>query len=217
MPIQDPSVITRRRTTLGHFVDAANLLTLSGLASSIAAITFALNAEYAAAGISLVLAIGFDNIDGPVAKRTHGRTDDDRAFGANLDTVADMVTAGVALGVVLLSYGGFGVAYYPGALVLGVAVAMRLSYFSVHGLDEASPTYTGLPADLAVLAFAATMLLDGPMPLGAFRALLYGVAVVLAALMVSPLRVRKLTGRWYYALTTVAVALATAHAARILL
>ena len=205
-----------RRAILGHLVDAANLLTLAGLASSLAAIAFALNAEYEAAAIGLVLAFVFDVVDGPVAKRLHGRSADDRAFGANLDSLADMAAAGVALGVVLLAYGEFGAAYVPGAVALGAAAAMRLSYFNVHGLDEASARYTGLPTDLAIIAFVAVMLLDAPLPRDAFQLLLYGAALALAALMVSPLPIPKLTGRWYYALTALALLMAAAHAAQLL-
>lgn len=208
-------MITARKSILGHFVDAANLLTLAGLASSIAAIAFALNAQYAAAGIGLVMAFVFDVIDGPVAHRAHGRTDDDRAFGANLDSLADMVAAGVSLGVVLLSYGRLDAAYVPGALALSIAAAMRLSYFNVHGLDATSASYTGLPTDLAIIAFASVMLLDGPVPRESFPGLLYGTAIVLAALMVSPLQIPKLTGRWYYALTALALIVAAAHATRL--
>jgi hypothetical protein len=40
--------------------------------------------------------------------------------------------------------------------------------------------------------------------------------VVLAGLMVSPLRIPKLTGRWYVVLLVAALALATAHAARLI-
>ena len=215
MSVQNPPPTAGRRAILGHLPDAANLLTLTGLASSIVAITFALNAEYEAAAIGLLLAFFFDVIDGPVAKRLHGRTAYDGAFGANLDSLADMVAAGVALGVLLLSYGEFGIAYVPGALALTVAASMRLSYFNVHGLDETSDRYTGLPTDLTLIAFAAVMLLDEPLTREVFRPLLYGAAVVLAALMVSPLPIPKLTGRWYYALIALAVLIAAAHAARL--
>ncbi len=215
MSAQNPPPTAGRRAILGHLPDAANLLTLAGLASSIVAIAFALNAEYEAAAISLVLAFCFDVIDGPVAKRLRGRAADDGAFGANLDSLADMVAAGVALGVVLLSYGEFGAAYVPGAIALTAAAAMRLSYFNVHGLDEASASYTGLPTDLAIIAFVAVMLLDEPLPRDVFQPLLYGAAVALAALMVSPLRIPKLTGRWYYALIALAFLMAAAHASRL--
>lgn len=171
---------------------------------------------HAGAAISLVGAFLFDLVDGPVAKRTPGRTAEQGAFGANLDSLADMVSAGTALGVVILSYGHFGLAYVPVAMLLAAATAMRLSYFNVHGLDAASNTYTGLPTDLAIISFVALMLLDGPLGPNAFRVALSAGGVGLAVLMVSPLRIPKLTGRWYVALIILALALAAAHAARLI-
>ena len=94
--VGSPLAMTRR-TNLGHLRDAANLLTLAGVASTTLAITFALNGEFSGAAIALVLAFFFDVVDGRVAKRLHGRTADDRAFGANLDSLADIASAGVAL------------------------------------------------------------------------------------------------------------------------
>ena len=104
----------------------------------------------------------------------------------------------------------------PVAVLLAAATALRLSYFNVHGLDEASGTYTGLPTDLAVISFVTLMLLDGPLGPAAFRVLLSAAGVVLAVLMVSPLRIPKLMGRWYVALMVFAVGLAAAHAARLI-
>jgi phosphatidylserine synthase len=173
---------TARRSIIGHLFDAANLLTLAGLLSSTLAITFAVRGNFGAAAIGLVLAFFFDGIDGPVAKRLSGRTADDRAFGANLDSLVDMAGAGVALAVVLLAYGGFGAAYMPGAFALVGAAALRLSYFNIHGLEKGGSCYVGLPTDHAILAFAAVMLLDGPLGRGPFQVLLYCSAMVLAAL-----------------------------------
>jgi len=179
------------------------------------AITLAVRGVPAGAAISLAGAFVLDVVDGPVAKRTPGRTSEQGAFGANLDSLADMGSAGAALGVVILSYDHFRVAYMPVAVLLAVATAMRLSYFNVHGLDAASGTYTGLPTDLAIITVVASMLLDGPLGPGAFRVVLSAVGVALAALMVSPLRIPKLTGRCYVALIILALALATAHGARL--
>lgn len=183
--------------------------------SSIAAITFAVRGEFAAAGIGLVLAFFFDGIDGPVAKRIVGRTADDRALGANLDSLVDMAGAGVALAAVLMAYGGFGLAYVPGAFALATAAALRLSYFNVHGLDEGTSRYVGLPTDQAIIAFAAIMLLDGPLSREPFEMVLYAGAVLLAALMVSPLRMPKLTGKGFAIFNGAAFAIAALHALRL--
>jgi len=134
------------------------------------------------------------------------------AFGANLDSLADMASAGAALGVVIMSYGHFRAAYVPVAVQFAAATAMRLSYFNVHGLDAASGRYTGLPTDLAIISFVALMLLDGPLGPAAFRIAFNASGVVLAVLMVSPARIPKLTGHWYIALIPRVLALAAAHA-----
>lgn len=171
--------------------------------------------EYPGAAISLIGAVIFDIVDGPVAKRTPGRTSAQGAFGANLDSLADMASAGAAIGVVILAYGHFRAGYVVVAVLLAAATAMRLSYFNVFGLDEDSGgAYTGLPTDLAVLAFVALMLLDVPLGAVAFRAVLAAGGAALAALMVSPCRIPKLTGRWSVANIIVALALAAVHAAR---
>ena len=207
---------TSRRPIVGHLIDAANLVTLAGLLSSILAITFAVRGEFAVAAIGLVLAFFFDGIDGPVSKRLSGRTAEDRAFGASLDSLVDMVGAGATLAVVLLAYGGFGAAYVPGAFALVGAVAFRLSYFDAHGLDERTGRYVGMPTDQAIVAFAALMLLETQLGQELFPVVLYAGAMVLVALMVSPLRFPKLTGRPFYAINGVAFGIAALHAVRLI-
>ncbi len=207
---------TSRRPIVGHLLDAANLVTLAGLLSSISAITFAVRGDFAIAAIGLVLAFFFDGIDGPVSKRLTGRTAEDRAFGASLDSLVDMVGAGATLAVVLLAFGGFSAAYVPGAFALVGAVAFRLSYFDAHGLDERTGRYVGMPTDQAIVAFAALMLLETQLGQELFPVVLYAGAMVLVALMVSPLRFPKLTGRPFYAINGVAFGIAALHAVRLI-
>ena len=208
----DAQLAPAPKPIIAYLIDAANLITLAGLLSSIAAITFAVRGEFHAAAIGLVLAFFFDGIDGPVSKRMASRADADRAFGANLDSLVDMVGAGVTLAVVLLAYGEFGAAYVPGALALGGAAALRLSYFNVHGLAPGTTRYVGLPTDQAIIAIAAVMLLDGALDRDLFQIVIYAASVGVAAVMVSPLRVPKLGGAAFWAFNGIALAIAGAHA-----
>lgn len=93
---------------------------------------------------------------------------------------------------------------------------MRLSYFNVHGLDETTTRYVGLPTDQAIVAFAAVMLLDGPLDRGLFQIVLYAGAMGIVALMVSSLRIPKLTGTSFYAFNALAFSIAAAHAVRLI-
>ena len=175
-----------------------------------------MNARFPEAGVCLVLAFLADVYDGPVAKRLKSRTDVDRAFGANLDSLIDIVGASVVPGIILLAYGNYEGWYVPGAFLLVAAAALRLSYFNVHGLGPAATHYTGLPTDLVLLAFSALMLLDVPLEREAFRVMLYGSTVVLVLLMVSPLKVKKLEGRWYVLLPILAGSIGLAQVVRLL-
>jgi phosphatidylserine synthase len=218
-PDQMPDAAETRiasKPIIAYLIDAANITTLAGLLSSLSAITFAVRGEFSAAGIGLILAFFFDGIDGPVAKRISGRTDDDRAFGANLDSLVDMVGAGVTLAVVLLAYGEFGLGWVPGALALAAAAALRLSYFNVFGLAPGTKSYVGLPTDQAIVAIAAIMLLDGPLEREPFQFVIYAAGIAVAALMVSPLRIPKVGGAFFYVFNGIAFAIAAGHAARLI-
>ncbi len=213
MPHAQPAPAPARPPILTSLRDAANLLTLAGVFSSLLAITFAFTGRLSAASVALVAAFIFDVVDGPVAKRLRGRNEDDRAIGANLDSLADVISAGVALSVVFLAYADFEAAFVPGAFLLVGAATLRLAYFNVHGLTETSTTYTGLPTDLAIISFVTVLLLDQPLTRSTFQIVLYGAVLVLAGLMVSSLRFPKFTGRPFYAVLGLALFLVAAHSA----
>ncbi len=177
---------------------------------------FAVNGRFELAGVCLMLAFLADVYDGWVARRLKGRTDIDKAFGANLDSLIDVIGAGVLPGAILISVGSFQGWYVPGAFLLVGAATMRLSFFNVHGFGAKQTHYTGLPTDQVILAFTVLMLLEEVLSLEAFRVALYAGAVVLSGLMVSPLKIRKLDGAWYYALPVIATLVGLGHAARLL-
>lgn len=175
-----------------------------------------MNGEFHAAAIGLVLAFFFDGIDGPISKRIPGRTDNDRAFGANIDSLVDMVGAGATLAVVLLAYGDFAIGYVPGAFAIAGAAALRLSYFNVYGLAPGTTRYVGLPTDQAIIVIAAVLLLEGQINGDVFSIVLYGAVIGVAGLMVSPLRIPKLVGVSFYAFNALAFAIAAGHAAQLI-
>jgi len=59
--------------------DAANLVTLAGLFCGVGSIYFAIRGTFPAAMIAMLWAVLFDWFDGPIARRTRGRTDEFRA------------------------------------------------------------------------------------------------------------------------------------------
>ena len=186
--------------------DLPNLVSLAGLVSAVLGVYFAIRGVFPAAMIGLVWAVVFDWLDGRVARKMKGRTEQQREFGAQLDSLIDVVSFGVAPAVVLLSVGGFGPWFLPGATVVLVAAVIRLAYFNLFGLVGDS-TYRGLALDnnviILVSLFAFRNLLDAPV----FAVVLYSGLMILAVLNVAPIRTRKLGGNWYYALVAYAIAI----------
>jgi len=83
--------------------------------------------------------------------------------------------------------------------MLVVAGAMRLAHFNVFGHDEKGG-YSGLPIDTNIIVVTALFPLRELLGHTAFPWVLYGAIVTLAILNVSPFRMPRLVGGWYYAI-----------------
>lgn len=186
-----------RPSVLSFLRDPANLLTLTGLVCGVLAISFSARGAFTAASTALLWALFCDWFDGPLARRNPHRTDHDRAFGAQLDSLADVVSSGVAPAVLLICIGNFEPWFFPGALMLVVAGAMRLAHFNVFGHDDKGG-YTGLPIDTNIIVVTALFPFRELLGHTVFPWALYGAIVTLAVLNVAPFRMPRLVGGWYY-------------------
>jgi phosphatidylserine synthase len=186
--------------------DLPNLCSLSGLLAALLGLYFAIRGVFPAAMIGLLWAVVFDWSDGLVARRMEGRTAERRAFGAQLDSLIDIVSFSVSPALLLLSAGDFAPWCIPGAFVVLASGVIRLSYFNVFGLIGDS-TYRGLPLDTNILVLALLFVFEPLVGHAHFVAALYVVLVLLAALNVAPIETPKLGGRWYYAVILYALVL----------
>jgi CDP-diacylglycerol--serine O-phosphatidyltransferase len=187
-------------TILSFAKDLPNICSLVGLLSAVLAIYFAIIGNFPAAMIGLIWAVFFDWGDGFIARRLKDRTEKQRSFGGQLDSLIDIVSFGICPAVVLLSYGDFSPWFIPGAFCIIASGTLRLSYFNIHGLTGES-TYQGLAFDNNGLMLTFLFIFDGLISTPVFTALLYIVILVLAALNVAPITTPKLGGAWYYVIT----------------
>src|SRR3569832_2762519 len=106
-----------------------SVLTLMGLCSGITAIKFASDAQWNAAVLAIIFAMVFDMLDGRAARFLGA----DTRFGAQLDSLADLVSFGVAPGVLiyLWSLSRMGTAGWSAALFFCSCFAFRLVWFFV--------------------------------------------------------------------------------------
>lgn len=196
-------------------LDRPNLISLLGLMSALAGIYFAIVGVFPAAMIGLIWAVVFDWLDGSVARRMPNRTGEQAQFGAQLDSLIDVVSFGVAPAVVLMSVGGFAPQFLPGAAVIVAASVIRLAYFNVFGLIDTS-TYRGLALDNNVIILVLLFTIESQLNGAVFGTVVYAVLVTLAALNIADIRTPKLGGVWLYALIAYALLMSAFYGWRLL-
>ena len=201
---------TRLPVILSFVVDRANIVTLLGLSSGLLSIYFSLVQNFPAAIIALLWAVLMDWFDGLVARRMQDRSESRRLFGAQMDSLVDLIVSATGPAILLLSVGEFNPWFLPGALVIVVAGVLRLAYYGVYGLDE-NGAHAGLTIDNTPLVVSAVFLLYTFIDHNVFEAILYATILVMAFLHVAPFRMAKLGGRWYYAVTCYVVIMTAIH------
>jgi CDP-diacylglycerol---serine O-phosphatidyltransferase len=118
------------RSEPSHVLKALpNMVTLAALASGMSAIMFAINGNFAIAVACLVTAMLLDACDGRVARYVGTSS----KFGAELDSLSDVVCFGAAPALLLHIWGldGKGVLGWIACITLTSATALRLARFNV--------------------------------------------------------------------------------------
>ncbi len=132
-----------------------NLFTTGGLFAGFYAIVAAMRGEFDNAAVAIFLAMVMDGIDGRVARLTNTQS----AFGAEYDSLADVVSFGLAPSLVAYNWGLMSLGK-PGWLVAffyAAATALRLARFN-SSLGQSNPAYfEGLPSPSAA-GFVAGMI-----------------------------------------------------------
>jgi len=184
--------------------DPANAVTAAGLVLSVNAISLALSGRVEL-GVAVALwALLADHLDGVVAQRLTIRAERAGEVGKNLDSLADLVSAGIFPGIALLVVGGNGALFVAVAALLAGASALRLSYFNVFG--SPGGRFIGVPTTYAVPLTAIIFLARPILPDQTFPYVLALGIGAIAILHVCPLRVPKTAGVMYIVVTLFCVA-----------
>ena len=131
-----------------------NLLTTAGLFFGFYAIVSSMKGHFESAAIAIFVAMVFDGLDGRVARMTNTQSE----FGAEYDSMADMVSFGIAPGLVAYNWAldDFGKFGWLAAFVFVASAALRLARFNTQvGVADkryfqglASPAAAGVIASL---------------------------------------------------------------------
>jgi len=172
-----------------------NLFTTAGLFAGFYAIILAMQGRYTAAAISIIVAMLLDGIDGRVARMTNTQSE----FGAQYDSIADMVSFGIAPALVMyqwslvhvtdlgLQWSKFG---WLAAFFYAAMAALRLARFNVQTDKVDKKYFMGLASpSAATLMISFIWMFDDMGKKGSDASLLipsFIITIVAGVLMVSP-------------------------------
>lgn len=179
------------------FYDYTVILTYMSLVSAVLGMVCAHKGLFGGAMLCLFLSGFCDAFDGKVARTKKNRTDDEKAFGIQLDSLCDVVSFGAApafacycmgmdtaLGVVILC------AYC-------VCAVIRLAFFNVQEAKRqqvesgSNKYYRGLPVTTSALIFPVFYLLRSLLPGKVFVVVLHILMAVTSFLFILDFRVKK--------------------------
>ena len=130
-----------------------NLFTTAALFAGFYAVLAAMQGRFEAASLAIFAAMVLDGLDGRVARLTNTQSD----FGAEYDSLSDMVAFGVAPALVAYEWalGGLGKIGWLAAFVYTAAAALRLARFNTQVGIADKRYFQGLPSPSGAAIIAA--------------------------------------------------------------
>jgi CDP-diacylglycerol--serine O-phosphatidyltransferase len=165
-----------------------NLLTTAAIFCGYYAVIAGMQGRFDNAAIAIFVAMIFDGLDGRVARLTNTQS----AFGVQYDSLSDMVSFGVAPGLVMFNWalvnvGKFG---WSAAFLYCACAALRLARFNTQVETADKRYFTGLASPAAAAVIAGTVWLGSDIHVGEglMPVLLTVLTAVTGLLMVTNLR-----------------------------
>jgi len=221
-PLRRRSGAPGRRFRRGAYL-LPSLFTMANMFCGYACIVHAMRGELSTAALFIGFAFVLDMLDGRIARMT-GTTSE---FGLQFDSLADVVSFGVAPAILSFRWGlePLGQIGWAAGFLFVAAAAVRLARFNIQSGSQDKRYFVGLPSPAAAVVPAATVF---AYPAGfqdyAVALPVLSMVIVPALLMVSTIRYRSFKAfdlqarRSYAVLFLLAVGLAVlASSPRILL
>ncbi|MFU8854099.1 CDP-alcohol phosphatidyltransferase family protein [Micromonospora sp. SL1-18] len=156
-----------------------NACTLSSLMLGLLAIFLAMRGDVQTAALCLIACVAFDGLDGALARRLGVAS----PFGAQMDSLADMCSFGLAAPVVVYASLAGSVRPAAAAVACGLVAAcaaIRLARFNVSPKD--GRFFSGVPTTMAAAVLALTVAIGVPV---SGRVMVGGVALLAFAMVSS--------------------------------
>lgn len=157
----------QKLTSLPFRKIAPNIVTMLALCAGVTSIRYSIQAEWIKAVFCVFIAAFFDGLDGRVARFLKGST----KFGAELDSLSDFVSFGVAPAIMLYQWSLFDLPKFGWffCLLMSIGMAMRLARFNTMLEEEPQPEYwhhffVGVPAPAAAALVMMPLMISFDFP-----------------------------------------------------
>lgn len=179
------------------FYDYTVVLTYLSLVCSVFGMTQAIDGRFRTAIVCLALSGLLDMFDGKVARTKKNRTDDQKLFGVQIDSLCDVVCFGVFPAMICYILGVRGIL---GTVVIAyycVCSVIRLGFFNVletnrqREEDGANKYYHGLPITTMAIVLPLVFLLNFYISEWAFKWVLLGTLLIVGTLFIVNFKLRK--------------------------
>lgn len=147
------------QTPRGGIYWLPNLLTTAALFCGFYAVIAGVNGQFEQGAVAIFAAMVFDALDGRVARLANATS----AFGAEYDSLSDMVSFGIAPAILMYTWGlqHFGKLGWVAAFVYAAAAALRLARFNTQVGTADKRYFQGLPSPAAAGILAALVWVMG--------------------------------------------------------
>ena len=163
-----------------------NLFTASSIFVGVISIVEASKGNFVLASWLILLALIFDGLDGRIARMTNTTS----KFGVEFDSLADIISFGIAPAMILYfftghEFGRFGILVSALYVIFG---AIRLARFNISTAKTDPNVFIGLPIPTAAIFVSMWILLFHKYSLESYSIILLCLALGVALLMVSNFR-----------------------------
>jgi len=210
-PLRRSSDARTRRFRRGAYI-LPSMFTMGNMFCGYACIVYAMRGEFSTAAPFIGFAMVLDMLDGRIARMTGTSSD----FGIELDSLADVISFGMAPAVLSFTWGlqPLGRVGWAVGFLFVAAAALRLARFNIQSGSQDKRYFVGMPSPAAAAVPAATVFAY-PVGFGTLPEAFPVIAMVVvpALLMVSTIRFHSFktfdlqSRRSYSALLLIAVGL----------
>lgn len=178
------------------FYDYTVVLTYISLLISMGGMMFTMNGHFKLAVTCLALSGLCDMFDGKIARTKKNRTEDEKRFGIQIDSLCDIVCFGIAPALLCYKLGMRSLVGIAILMIYVLAGLIRLAFFNVmeeqrqNETDENRQYYQGLPITSAAIALPIVFMLS-PLLRRDFLVTLHAVVLTIGILFVTNFKLKK--------------------------